>query len=94
MNATLFGVPLLIWGALCLAAAAAFALFWPSAKATGDISTLRYLLLRWGHAAVWALLGLALVLRALSAPGVTVTVAAVGALVLYVAFMGVLLRNP
>lgn len=92
MSVTLFGLPLWVWSAICLALAATFAVFWPSAKATGDLSTVRYLLLRWGHAAVWALLGLALILRALNASGVAV--AAMGALVVYIAFLVALLRNP
>ena len=92
MSVTLFGLPLWVWSAICLALAATFAVFWPSAKAIGNLSNVRYLLLRWGHAAVWGLLGLALLLRAFDLPGVAI--AAIGALVVYVAFLVALLRNP
>ena len=59
MEERFLGIPFVIWGAICLALAAVFVVIWPSAKASGQITTLRYLLLRWGHAAVWGLLGLA-----------------------------------
>jgi hypothetical protein len=53
MDVRFLGIPYIVWGALCLAVAAAFAFFWPSAKTTGEISTLRFLLLRWGHPALF-----------------------------------------
>jgi hypothetical protein len=95
MDAHFLGVPFVFWGALCLAVAAAFAIFWPSAKAVGNISTVRYLLLRWGHAAVWGLLALASFSRGLAGPpgALVAQIAALLALVIYFAFLGALLRN-
>ncbi|RIK42063.1 MAG: hypothetical protein DCC55_10000 [Chloroflexi bacterium] len=95
MDARFLGIPFVAWGGLCLAVAAAFTIFWPSAKATSGISTVRYLLLRWGHAAVWGLLALALFLRGLGgAPGAVIAqITALLALVIYFAFLGALLRN-
>jgi hypothetical protein len=89
------GIPFTGWGALCLALAAAFLLFWPSAKVTGNTPTVRYLLLRWGHAAVWALLALAAFLRGLGGPtGANLAqLAALLALVTYLAFFITLLRS-
>lgn len=95
MEEQFLGVPFVIWGALCLALAAVFVFIWPSIQASGQLSTLRYLLLRWGHAAVWGLLGLAAFARGLagSAGATFGQVAAVGALLVYFAFLAVLLRK-
>jgi hypothetical protein len=95
MDARFLGVPLTVWGGLCLAVAAIFMVFWPSAKVHANISPLRYMLLRWGHAGVWLLLALALFVRGLVGPaGAPVAqIAALLALVVYFAFLGALLRN-
>lgn len=95
MSEQFLGIPFTVWGVLCLAIAAAFASFWPQAKVTGDTSTFRYLLLRWGHAAVWGLLAVAALLRGLGGSGVTVVsqVSALLALVVYFAFVAALVRN-
>lgn len=48
------GVPLYLWGLLCLAIAMIFVFVAP--RPLGDDAVARFLLLRWGHALVWLLL--------------------------------------
>ena len=50
------GVPLFLWGALCLLLAAIFTLAVP--QQVNASFGVRFLLLRWGHALVWILLAL------------------------------------
>jgi hypothetical protein len=93
MEAKFFGISYIWWGVLCLGIGAGFVMLWPSAKITKATPLLRYLLLRWGHAAVWGLLALACFLRAVlnsSGPG---QIAALLALVTYLAFMVSLMRS-
>lgn len=94
MDAKLFGIPLLFWGAICLGLGAVFVVFWPYAKATAKVSSLRYFLLRWGHAAVWGLLALACFVRVWLGPagGFPAQIAALLALLMYFGFMGALIR--
>jgi hypothetical protein len=95
MTAKFLGIPFTVWGLLSLASAAAFIVFWPQAKVTGDTSAIRYLLLRWGHAAVWALLALAAFWRGLAGTsGANLAqVWALLALVIYLAFLTAFIRN-
>lgn len=94
MDDKLFGVPLLFWGVICLSLGAVFAAFWPYAKATANVSPLRYFLLRWGHAAVWGLLALACFVRVLAGPsgGLPAQIAALLALLMYFGFIGALIK--
>ncbi len=58
MDAKLLGVPLAVWGALCLVLTAIWVMVWPHEKAaTAD--GLRFFILRWFHALVWLLLAIA-----------------------------------
>lgn len=52
-----FGVPLPIWGVVCLAIAAVWVFIWPS-KTTATAG-LRFFILRWFHSIVWLLLAAA-----------------------------------
>lgn len=55
MSERFLGIPLLVWGAICLVVAVVWAVFWPAERAVGATG-LRLLLIRWGHSATWALL--------------------------------------
>ncbi len=93
MEAKFFGISYIWWGVLCLGIAASFVQLWPSAKITGTTPLMRYMILRWGHAAVWGLLALACFLRTWvnsSGPG---QVVALLALATYLTFMVALLRS-
>ncbi len=89
----------MVWGAICLGMAAVFFFFWPSARVGPNTGALQFLLLRWGHSAVWLLLALAIFLRtSVGAPGEFVhdtlpSIAGVLAVVVYIAFLAALLRR-
>ncbi len=53
----LLGVPLPIWGVVCLAVAAVWLFVWPRQKAAA--TGVRFFILRWFHAVVWLLLAAA-----------------------------------
>ena len=57
MGEKFLGVPLALWGIACLALSVVWGIYWPSDKAVPD-GTIRFLVLRWGHTLVWALLAL------------------------------------
>ena len=58
MDQTLFGVPLLFWGVLCLAIAAAYYYVWPQPgpKRLAPRSMSEHVVLRYFHSLVWVLL--------------------------------------
>jgi hypothetical protein len=58
MEAKLFGVPLALWGSICLILAVLWIFIWPSDKAAA-VDGMRFFILRWFHALVWLLLALA-----------------------------------
>ena len=68
MDAKLFGVPLVIWGALCLVLTAVWIVVWPHDKASA-VDGLRFLILRWFHALVWLLLAIAAFIAAFNVLG-------------------------
>jgi hypothetical protein len=88
MDAKLFGVPFIIWGALCLVFTVIWLIVWPSDKAT-TVYGLRFLILRWFHALVWLLLAIAAVLAAFNLLGGTATARMVAflSLILYIVFL-------
>ncbi len=55
---TLFGVPLVLLGGVCLVLTIVWAFVWPRGRVTPSDGT-RYLIVRWFHALVWLLLALA-----------------------------------
>ncbi len=89
----------MVWGAICLGMAAAFAFFWPSARVGPNTGMIQYLLLRWGHAAVWVLLAVAVLLRtSVGVPGDFVRdslppIVGLAAVAVYIAFLAALLRR-
>jgi hypothetical protein len=89
MDGKFLGVPLVVWGALCLALTVVWIVFWPSDKATATAG-LRFVILRWFHALAWLFLALAAFLAAFNASSglATARVVAFLALITYLVFMG------
>ena len=52
------GLPLPVWGSLCVVIGIIWVFVWPSARAT-PTESVRFIILRWFHALVWLLLALA-----------------------------------
>ena len=93
-------VPMVVWGGVCLGLAVVYTVVWPRPGRRGPPrSPWRRLVLRWGHAVVWALLGGACFLWAAGRPGSqgVAKVAAGLALLVYLVFVLALLgerRRP
>lgn len=68
MKTKLWGVPLVVWGVICLALAILWIVVWPSDKAVPE-DGLRYFILRWFHALTWLLLALSAWVAAFNLPG-------------------------
>ena len=95
MDVKFLGVPLFIWGGLCLVVALAFTAVWPSNKLTSDTTTLRFFILRWFHAIVWLLLAASCFVRGAGILGGagTANIIALAALPVYVVFIATLLSS-
>ena len=85
MDNSLLGVPLPLYGIPCLMLAFVFAIVWPRQAVT--TSGLRRLILRWGHALVWVLLGLAAFSTSLSGHTPIAAALALTSLAVYVVFL-------
>lgn len=86
MSGKIVGVHPVLWALIAFAVCAVWVFVWPSDKAVG-VGGIAYLLLRWGHALVWLLLGFA-ALAASSALTVRFSQPlALGALGVYAAFV-------
>jgi len=89
MDAKLFGVPLILWGVLCIVLTIVWVSVWPSEKvaATNEV---RYFILRWFHALTWLLLAVAAFLTAFNWLGgaATARMVALLSLIAYLIFMG------
>jgi hypothetical protein len=83
-----FGVPFLIYAAVCLALAVVWVFVWPIDKAVGAVD-LRFFLVRLGHSLVWALLGLMCLLKSGFTPALADPAKLVGlaALPVYLGFV-------
>ncbi|MDA0631848.1 hypothetical protein OUY22_00325 [Nonomuraea sp. MCN248] len=81
------GVPVQVWGAIALVLAVVWVVVWPQRQVDG----LAYLILRWGHALAWLLLGLAAFLAPFTATAAKV--AGMGAGVVYLAFMATIVTT-
>lgn len=94
MSNTFLGIPLFVWGALCLVVAVLSAIVWPS-RNVSSTTGLPYLILRWSHSAVWLLLALSCFLRATGIQWITgiANLLALGALALYIIFVMTLIRG-
>jgi hypothetical protein len=95
MDTVFLGVPWFVWGFLCRAVAIIFTVIWPRGKHPGKARALQYLILRWFHALVWVLLAVSFFLRDGKVLGgsATANVLALLALLVYLIFMGTLLRS-
>jgi hypothetical protein len=85
------GMPLIIWGALCLLVAAVYTIVYPRSKIEGQrVRPLwRFLILRWFHALVWVLLASSCFIWAEYLPGGDALAKALAllALLLYLVFI-------
>lgn len=85
------GLPLALWGVLCLVVALLFAFVVPHSGAMGARGAAAFLL-RWGHALVWLLLALFCFARGAGADDAANPLAAAAGL-LYLAFILALVRR-
>ncbi len=85
----LLGVPLVVWGGICLGVALLWTLVWPSDR-IAVASGLRFMILRWFHALTWLLLAGAAFLAAFSGPAKAKPIALL-ALAVYLVFMATLI---
>ncbi|MBW7882423.1 MAG: hypothetical protein H3C34_07275 [Caldilineaceae bacterium] len=93
-DATLFGIPLVIWGVICAAIAAAYFFIWPRPhpKRAKPRPALTHLVLRYGHTLVWALLATGCFLAAADTDGPGRWIAS-AAIPVYLAFLVFLVRD-
>ena len=95
MSNAFLGVPLPIWGVLCLGVAALYFFVWPKPKTDGRAqrrSPRVHFVLRWFHSVVWLLLAVACFLWA-SGGSALADALALLALLVYLAFMLTLLAE-
>ncbi|MBK9711019.1 MAG: hypothetical protein IPO81_06715 [Kouleothrix sp.] len=88
MDRKFLGVPLVVWGTLCIVLTIVWSIFWPHQKAA-TTTGLRFVILRWFHALVWLLLAIAAFLAAidgLGGPALARTVAFLS-LIAYLVFL-------
>jgi hypothetical protein len=87
MDNTLFGIPLVLLGFICIGIAVTYNFIWPRPN-PGDPPRPpgRHFVLRWGHSLVWVLLALACFI---AGPETALVAGALGiaALILYVVFI-------
>ncbi|MEV4835461.1 hypothetical protein AB0K05_13120 [Nonomuraea sp. NPDC049486] len=77
----IIGVPVQVWGAIALILAVVWVFVWPQREVDG----VAYLILRWGHALVWLLLGIAAFLAPVGSTAAKGTGMAAG--LVYLAFL-------
>lgn len=92
MIAAFLGIPLIVWGSLCLLVALLYMVIHPHPDKEahqGSDRKLRRLILRWAHSFVWLLLGLACFMWGDYVPGGTTlaNILALLSLLIYVTFM-------
>lgn len=94
MDAKLLGVPLALWGVLCLLLTVIWAFNWPSDRAI-SVTGLRYVILRWFHALVWLLLTVAAFLAAFNVLGGATTARLISflGLIVYLLFIATLVTT-
>jgi hypothetical protein len=88
---TLLGIPLVIWGLVCLAVAVIWVFVWPSNKSVAP-NSLPHFILRWAHALVWLFLAAAAFIAGFDLLGGanTAQLVALLALLTYLLFMATL----
>ena len=93
MKEKLFGVPLGIWGIVCLLLTVIWIFVWPDARTVqGSVA---FFILRWFHALTWLLLSVAAFLSGFQVLGGTRTAKPVAllSLLVYIVFMIVFLTS-
>lgn len=95
MSNVLFGLPLYLWGLICMAIAGLYAVLWPKPRPGQVRPAWAHLVLRWFHSLVWLLLAVACFLWALDLAAYAYGIAWL-ALPAYLAFITVTLldRRP
>ena len=96
MSSTFLALPLGTWGIICLALALIYTVLWPRpGRSSSPRQPWRAMILRWGHALVWVLLGVACFLWAAMLPGGPGLARGVAgpALLVYLLFVIALLRE-
>lgn len=83
------GVPLVVWGSLCLVLTAVWAFVWPRHRALIGI---RFIIVRWFHALTWLLLAIAAFVAGFDILGGVNTAKPIAllSLLVYLVFMGAL----
>jgi hypothetical protein len=86
-RARFLGLPMTIWGVVCLAVAVVWIYVWPEEQAVGA-SGLQLWLIQWGHALVWFLLAVVCFMQAGSSRLARWSgLVGLGALAIYIAFL-------
>ncbi|MFD3166849.1 hypothetical protein [Herpetosiphon sp. NSE202] len=92
MSTRFLGIPAVVWSLLALVIAAIFVYVWPSDKVPGDTTSIRYLILRWGHTLVWLLIAGFILLRSVGAVTLANLLGTLAGLT-YLAFIATLVMN-
>ena len=94
MDNTLFGIPLSIWGLVCLGIAAVYFVIWPkpNPKRTRLRQSWPQIVLRYFHALVWVLLALACFIVGFDM-GLLAWSVAMGGFAVYIYFMVVFVKD-
>ncbi|MBM7843464.1 hypothetical protein [Herpetosiphon giganteus] len=92
MSTRFLGIPAVVWSMLALIIAAIFVYVWPSDKVPGDTTSIRYLILRWGHTLVWLLIAGFILLRSIGAVTLANFLGTLAGLT-YLAFIATLVMN-
>ena len=87
-------IPWWVYGLGAMLIALVWVFVWPAERATGELSSLRYFFLRWGHALVWLLLAVSFFLRGfLPDASAAANLIALAALGVYIGFLAALIRR-
>ncbi|KPL91441.1 hypothetical protein [Herpetosiphon geysericola] len=92
MSTRFLGIPAIVWSMLALIIAAIFVYVWPSDKVPGDTTSIRYLILRWGHTLVWVLIAGFILLRSVGASTIANLLGALAGIT-YLAFVAMIVMN-
>lgn len=94
MDNTLFGIPLLYWGILCIGIGVVYLYLWPRPhpRRRTPRSRWRNLVLRYGHALVWFLLAAGCLAGGAGADTLGMLLA-LAALPIYLIFLGTMLND-
>lgn len=94
MDTKLFGVPVFVWGGLCLLLTILWIFVWPNNR-VAPADRLRYIVLRWFHALVWLILAVAAFIAGFDLFGgqSTAKPTALLSLIVYLIFMFTLLTS-